>query len=238
MVLHPKTRKTLDSKLLTRLSLELSPRMPRLPSLKRRTPSANPREDAQEARRSRTLLHPQLRRRRSKLMKRLLLLPRLMEASRDATVATVASRMMPKTTTSLLSATKEPDRRVARIAKTLEMLSRDSSVGHPLTSTISAEKFLATTSRIAIHMLATEEEAVSIVAAEAAELTSRRGFQITEALDLPMKSATATATCQTTEEVTTNTSLSMIDKAGAVTTSLTSLDQATIPLREDQSDLP
>ena len=77
---------------------------------------------------------------------------------------------------------------------------------------------------------------MSIVAAEAAELTSRRGFQITEALDLPMKSATATATCQTTEEVMTNTFLSMIGKAGEETTSLTSQGQATIPLREDQSD--
>ena len=210
--------------------------MPRFPNLKRRTPSAHRREDAPEARRSRTLLLPQLRKRRSKLMKRLLLLPRLMEASRDATVATVASRMMLKTTTSQLSAIKEPDRRVARIATTLEMLSRDSSVGHPLTSTISAEKCLATCH--AIHMLAIEEEAVSIVAAEAAELTSRREFQITEAMDLPIKSATATGTCQTTEEVMINTFLSMIGKAGVQTTSLTSLDQATIPLREDQSDQP
>ena len=87
-------------------------------------------------------------------MKRLPFLPRLMEATGDATVAPSAKVRTPGMTSSLLSETKATDRRVARIAQTLEMtmpvrLSQgSSSVDHHPTSTTSAEKCLATSTEM------------------------------------------------------------------------------------------
>ena len=170
-------------------------------------------------------------RKRRKLMKRRPLLPRLTEAARDATVATGARETKPRRTPSLLSVTKATDLRVARIVPTLAMFS---SAVHPLTSTTLAEKCHAT------HTLATEE--ASTEEAEEAELTSRREVRTmtvptTVAMAPPTKLATATGTCLTTEEETTSTSLSMTGRAIAGAVSMTSPDQATILLPEDQSDL-
>ena len=196
--------------------------------------------EAREAKRSRILSLPQLRPRSRKLVKRLLQLPRLMEVSEGATVATSARetkrrRSLPRP----LSTTKATtDRRVARIAP-LEMIlaarlsSRETnSVGHLQMSTTLAEKCLAATTPV--PEVSTEEE-------EEAELSSRRELHTTEAM-LPLtKLATATGTCQATEVTRISTSPSTTGRTAEILVTEISMtsspDQATTLLPEDQSDL-
>ena len=201
--------------------------------------------EVQEAKRRAILALLQLRRGSKKLMKRLLLLPRLMGVSEGATVATGARATgHPRKKSGLLSVTEATDRRVARIAP-LEMipallrLSRESrSVDQRSrrTSTTLAEKCLAATIPVPLEEASTEGEGE-------AELTSRRELHTTEAM-LPLtKSVTATGTCLTTEETRISTSRSSIGSrtVGILAREISmtnSPDQATIPLLEDQSDLP
>ena len=209
--------------------------------------------EAQEAKRSRILTLLQLRRRSKKLMKRLLLLPRLMGAPGGAFVV-IGARETRRKKSRPLGETKATDLRVARIAP-LEMildlsLSKETSsvVAHLQMSTTLAEKCLAATTPVLAEVLVLAEvpvlAEVSTEVEEEAEQSSRRELHTTEAM-LPLtKLATASGTCLTTEETRTITSRSMIGNrtAGILVTesSMTnnSQGQATTPLLGDQSDLP
>ena len=218
------------------------PKMLRHLRQERSQPVAGEAAEAQEAKRSRILTPVRLRPRSRKLVTRLLLLPRLMEVSDSAIVATGARETRPrKSYHGLLSVTKATDPRVARIALQETMLTVQTSrginsVGHQQMSTTLAEKCLVTLTLVA---------GVSTEEGEEAEPSSRRELPTTTEAEamLPLtKLATATGTCPTTEVTRTSTSTSTkgrtVDLLVTESSTTSSQDQATTPPPEDRSDLP
>ena len=164
------------SKLHPRFGLEISRRMIRH---LRRARNVADREDP-EARRSRILSLLQFRARKRTLMKRLPLLPRLIEVRRSASVDPDARWTRPRMMPSQLSKIVEPGHRVARIA-TLKMMpvtrlrkelraDHSSAAVHPRTLTTLAERFLV--------MLMVPEKllAASALATEATEEAEAKGL--------------------------------------------------------------
>ena len=249
------------NKLHPRLGLEISRRMTRHLRVARNVAD---REDP-EARRSRILSLLQFRARKRTLMKRLPLLPRLIEVRRSASVDPDARWTRPRMMPSQLSKIVKPGHRVARIA-TLKMMpvtrlrkelraDHSSAAVHPRTLTTLAERFLVMLmvpeKLLAASALATE----ATEEAEAKGLTSRTEVsepssraEVREPIsraevrepssrtELPTTVATATGTCLTTEEeMTTSSSLSMI---GMKTAEILVVDATSMTSSQGQATTP